>query len=247
MAVSSWEVLFMSNYIIYICAILLMILSTGSSDAGVNVNINIGDQSHRDYYESISDYYKVSEEDLYYMRSRGIRDDYIPVILQIASSANVSPRQVAGRYGPGVSLLELTRIFGQTPEIYYVPVKVKVDGPPYGKAYGYYRNRARKEWENIYLDDYDIVNLSNLRFMSSYYEIEPDLIIKKRSSGRNFIVINDEYHKNKKSKHGYINDDYNKNYDPGNKDQLDNKNENKGKSNGKMKGYNKGKGNKKND
>jgi len=237
----------MSKYIFYICAILLMVLSAGSSDAGVNVNINIGDEGHRDYYESISDYYRVSEEDLYYMRNRGIRDDYIPVILQIASSANVSPLTVARRYDPGVSLLELTRIFGQSPEIYYVPVKVRVDGPPYGKAYGYYRNRARKEWKNIYLDDYDIVNLSNLRFMSSYYEIEPDLIIKKRSSGRDFIVINDEFHTNKKSKHGHINDDYDKNDDHGNKDHWDNGNENKGKSNGKMKGNDKGKGNKKND
>lgn len=224
-----------------------MILSAGSSDAGVNVNINVGDQGPGGYYNSLSDFYRVEYDDVYYLRNRGIADERIPVILQIASLANVSPRHVAGRYGPGVSLMQLTRLYGLSPDIYYVPVKVKVDGPPYGKAYGYYRNRARKEWKNIYLDDSDIVNLSNLRFMSGYYNVEPDVIIKKRSGGKNFIVINDEFHKSKKSKHGYINDDYDKNDDHGNKDHWDNKNENKGKSNGKKKGNDKGKGNKKND
>lgn len=244
----------MSKYIIYFCAILLMILSTGSSDAGVNVNINIGDQSHRDYYESISDFYRVSEEDLYYMRSRGIRDDYIPVILQIASSANVSPLTVAKRYGPGVSLLELTRIFGKSPEIYYVPVKVKVDGPPYGKAYGYYRTRARKEWKNIYLDDYDIINLSNLGFMSRYYDVEPDIIIKKRSSGRNFIVINDDFHRNKKSKDVNGSYEYHDNNGSGKKNHRDNisgnhknNDQGKGKSDSDVKGKGKAKGHNKSD
>lgn len=239
----------------YIFALLFLSLSVVTSYAGVNVNINIGDQGHRDYYNSLSDFYRVDNDDIYYLRKRGIDDERLPVILQIASLANVPPREVARRYGPGVTLIELTRIFGLTPEIYYVPVKVRVDGPPYGKAYGYYRNRARKQWKDIYLDDHDIINLSNLRFMSGYYGVDPDVIIKKRSSGKNFIVINDDIYHDKKSKHNKWenknNDNYHgsKAYQNNNNDSSENKDHGnaKGKEkskapvkgNGKAKGHNK--------
>ena len=243
----------MSKYIIYFFAIFFMILTAATSDAGVNVNINIGEHGPDGYYHSLSDFYRVDYDDVYHMRNRGISDERIPVILQIASLADVPPRQVARRYGPGVSLMELTRIYGLTPEIYYIPVKVKVDGPPYGKAYGYYRNRARKEWKNIYLDDYDIINLSNLRFMSGYYDVEPDVIIKKRSSGKNFIVINDDFRGGKKSKHGYINNDHNQ-YEYNEDGHQDNHGQHPGNSGkgkgglkGKIKGNGKAKGNDKKD
>ena len=220
----------------YFLALLFLSLSAVGSSAGVNVNINIGDQGHRDYYNSLSDFYRVDYDDVYYLRQRGIDDERLPVILQIASLANVPPGQVASRYGPGVTLIELTRIFGLSPEIYYVPVKVRVDGPPYGKAYGYYRNRARKQWKDIYLDDHDIINLSNLRFMSGYYDVDPDLIIKKRSSGKNFIVINDDMYHDKKSKHNKWDNELEDNHH-GSKvyqhDNHDDKIENKGHGNGK--------------
>jgi hypothetical protein len=212
----------MNKYIIYVLATPLILLSIKASNGGVNVNINIENQGPPGYYSSLANYYRVKDEDVYFIKKRGIPDDQLPVIFQIASHANVSPALVAKRYGPGVSLLELTRIFGLTPEIYYVPVKVKVDGPPYGKAYGYYRNRARKEWKNIYLNDDDIINFSNLRFMSGYYEIDPDVIIKKRSGGKDFILINDDFYKGKKSK----SDGQKKYYESGKKHDSNNHNVN---------------------
>lgn len=89
--------------------------------------------------------------------------------------------------------------FGLSPEIFYVPVRA-VPGPPYGKAYGYYKNKPKKEWKKIVLDDDDIINLVNLRFISKHYVYSSDNVIRMREKGKSFIDINHEIREIKKTK-----------------------------------------------
>src|SRR4030042_32287 len=85
------------------------------------------------------------------------------------------------------------------PEIFYVPVReTVVIGPPYGKAYGYYKKKPKKQWRTIDLSDADVVNLVNLRFVSDHYKYGPEKVMKLREGGKNFVAINDEVVKEKK-------------------------------------------------
>ena len=93
--------------------------------------------------------------------------------------------------------MDITLRYGLSPEIYYVPISVS-PGPPYGKAYGYYKNKPRKEWKKIVFKDSDIINLVNLKFTSEHYKYSPNEVIKMREEGKNFVVINDEIKKGKK-------------------------------------------------
>ena len=77
---------------------------------------------------------------------------------------------------------------GVGPEVYYVPVTV-ASGPPYGKAYGYYKKKPRKQWRTIVLSDPDLINLANLRFLSGYHRLPPERVIELRSSNRGFIAV----------------------------------------------------------
>lgn len=234
----------MNRYLLYLVMVPMTFMFMETSNSGVNIDINLGDQGQSSYYRSLSSYYRVGDDDVYFMRKRGIPDDRLAVIFQIASAANVPPSLVAKKYRSGMSLMELTRMFGLAPDIYYVPVKVRVDGPPYGKAYGYYRNRARKEWKYINLSNDDIINFSNLKFISGYYSVEPDVIIKKRSAGKNFKIINDEFEKDRKSR----SKDNKGLYKPGNKNNNNGFNEkemNKNKDRGNKKGSNAKRGGKK--
>ncbi len=177
---------------------LVVLVSNSYLDAGVNVNINLGSTESANYYRSIARYNNVSDQDVYFVRKKGVPDEELPVIFYLASLAAVSPSLVADEYKPGISLYDLTRIFGLNPEIYHYPVKFRVDGPPYGKAYGYYRNKPKKEWKNIKLGNADIINLVNLRFISESNGVDPEDIIKRRAGGKNFILINDGIVKGKK-------------------------------------------------
>ena len=95
--------------------------------------------------------------------------------------------------------MEVTTHLGLTAEIFYVEIK-KVSGPPYGKAYGHFRNRHRNDWKSIKLLDVDIVNFVNLRFISSHFGYEPDEIVRMREQGQSFVAIHDKIKKAKAGK-----------------------------------------------
>ncbi len=92
-----------------------------------------------------------------------------------------------------MSWLDITFHYGLTPEIYYVPVMVEKVGPPYGKAYGYYKKYGpTKQWKKVKLSDHEVIDLVNLRFMSEHYRFAPEAVMEMRGRGESFIKINEE-------------------------------------------------------
>ena len=150
------------------------------------------------FYMAVGDYYRVPEREIVIIRDRRIPDEEIPVVLFISSRAHVSSQAVLDLRLEGSSWMDISMHFGLEPEVFYVPVEGNY-GPPYGKAYGYYRNH-KKGWNNVRLEDSDIVNFVNLRFVSEHYGTSPDKVIHMRSEGRNFREINDNFHKGKKDR-----------------------------------------------
>jgi hypothetical protein len=97
-----------------------------------------------------------------------------------------------------MSWLDISFRYGLTPEIFFVPLTTKKVGPPYGKAYGYYKKyHPNKEWKKIILSDDEIVDLVNLRFISEYHKLAPEKVIKMRSQGMKFVNINVEIKREK--------------------------------------------------
>ncbi len=95
--------------------------------------------------------------------------------------------------------MDISLHFGLGPEVYYVPVE-EVSGPPYGRAYGYYRNKPRAEWKLIRLSDDDVVNFVNLRFVTEHYGYAAPEVMKMRSEGKSFVDINDEVRTRKRGR-----------------------------------------------
>ena len=177
----------------------LIILSLGSpipkAEASVDLGISIGDEGLRGFYLAVGDYYRVPQREVIIIRERGIPYEEMPVVLFIAGRARIAPEIIVDLRLRGMSWMDITFRFGLTPEIYYVPVRV---GPPYGKAYGYYMNKPKKEWGKIVFKDSEIINLVNLKFISEHYKYSPKEVIKMREKDKNFVVINDEIKKGKK-------------------------------------------------
>ena len=170
-----------------------LLLLWGASHNNVSADVNIGikaDESGiKEFYFAIGDHYKAPEKEVVIVRKRGIPDDDLPVVFFLSKRAGVSPGVIIDLHFGGKSWMDITFHYGLTAEIYYVEVK-KVKGPPYGKAYGHFKNKPKKDWKTIKLVDADIVNFVNLRFLSEHYGYSPDEIISMRSKGESFAKIN---------------------------------------------------------
>jgi hypothetical protein len=171
-------------------------------ESKVDLGISVADGKLRSFYLAVSNYYRVPGRDVVAAKERyRLRDEELPVIYLLAAKAHVDPSNIIELRIQGMSWLDVTFHYGLTPEIYYVPVTVKKIGPPYGKAYGYYKKfRPKKEWKKIILSDYEVIDLVNLRFISEHYQLKPEVVMEKRSRGKNFVTINVESAKGKQAK-----------------------------------------------
>lgn len=171
-------------------------------DVDVDIAVSINSESNKAFYFAIGKHYGVQETEVLIIRKRRIPDDELPVVFFLAQRARVAPSVIVGMRLGGRSWMGITAHFGLTAEIFYVPV-TRVYGPPYGKAYGHYKNRHRSQWGAIRLTDAETIHLVNLKFLSEHHGCPPDKIIAMREKGQNIIQLHAKVkgHKGAAGKH----------------------------------------------
>ena len=185
---------------ILFCFLSVLFLSCPFSYTKEMIGLNVsGDKEGLEYfYFSIGNYYKVPEKEVIIIKQKGIPDDEIPVVFFIANCAKVKPVTILDLRLKNMTWMDITLKYGLKPEIFYIPIKLN-PGPPYGKAYGYFK-KPRNTWDKIVLTNDEIINLVNLKFISEYHGYALEEVIKMRSSGKKFNEINYEIQKIKNEK-----------------------------------------------
>lgn len=159
----------------------------GSSWAQVQVAGQIGN-----FAFAVGNYYRVPERSVVVIRERRIPDYELPVVFFLAQRARVSPGTIVDLRLGGKRWIDIAVRYGLSPEMFYVPLAIE-PGPPYGKAYGHYKNKKHDQWRAIVLDDDDIVNFVNLRFLSEYHHRPAEEIVRLRGGGTNFAAIHTQF------------------------------------------------------
>lgn len=181
---------------LFLCStVFSLILGAASAqEKNISLGISVSDGRLQSFYLAIGDYYRVPEVEVVALRDRyRLQDEELPVVYFLAARIQVSPSIIIGFRSRGMSWLDITFHYGLTPEIYYVPVTVERVGPPYGNAYGFYKKyRPSKQWKKIKLNDHEVIDLVNLRFISEHYRMSPEVVIEMRGRGESFIRINEE-------------------------------------------------------
>lgn len=180
-------------------AVLSFVLFYGTSQAEVSFGLSADQDGLRSFYLSVGDQYKVSEKQIVYVREKKIPDDEMPVVFFLARHASVDPKLIIELRLGGSSWIEISNHYNLSPSIYYVAFQ-KDPGPPYGKAWGYYKNKKKDQWKNITLSDADIVNFVNIKFASEHFGYSPDEIIKMRDKNQDFVSFNMKVKKLKQGK-----------------------------------------------
>ncbi|HRD01555.1 MAG TPA: hypothetical protein PLP57_02790 [Candidatus Saccharicenans sp.] len=191
-------------FIIFLLTLELLPGPARLSAQNVNLGMSFADGKLLGFYFSISKYFNVPSEKVIDIRNRyRLADDDLPVVFFIARQARVEPAVIIDLRLKGMSWWDISVQFGLNPEIFFVPVRVTRVGPPYGKAYGYYRRyHGQKNWGKVILSDDDIINLVNLKFISEAHQAEPERVMKLRTKGQRFVDIHDTIQMEKRQGRG---------------------------------------------
>ncbi|MFB3926415.1 MAG: hypothetical protein ACE14T_10215 [Syntrophales bacterium] len=156
-----------------------------------NLGISIGNEGLQGFQLSVGDYYGVPQREVVVVRERLVDQDELPVVFFIARHAHVKPMAVVQMRQRGSSWMDISLHYGLHPRIFYYSVPGQSYAGPYGHAYGHFKG-DRKHWKNARLNDHDIVNLVNLRYMSEHYRCPPERIMQMRAQGKRFVEIHNE-------------------------------------------------------
>lgn len=184
---------------IFLIVFFLITVTVPAQDTQVDFGISVADGELRSFYLAISNHYRIPGEEVLAVKERyRFRNEELPVVYFLAARAHVKPSAIIDLRLAQMSWLDISFRYGLTPEIFFVPLTVEKVGPPYGKAYGYYKKyHPSKEWKKIVLSDNEVVDLVNLRFISEYHKLAPNTVIGMRGQGMNFVNINVEIEKGK--------------------------------------------------
>jgi len=122
------------------------------------------------------------------VRKRSIPAEEAPVAFFFARHAGVSPEVIIDLRLGDASWMDIMLKYGISPEILYIELEEDHE-PPFGKAYGHFKNKPRDKWRSIRFTDQDIIEFVNIRFISEKFDRSPDEIIKLRQSGSDYIGI----------------------------------------------------------
>jgi len=169
------------------------------ASAGVDVDFGVAARidDRTDLYFSISSRYFGRDQDTVTTWGARYHDpDDLAVVLFISKHSGKSLDELyALRQQRGLTWWEISVRYGVTPEIWFVPVQ-RDPGPPYGKAYGHWKNHKRDRKANVVLTDADLRNLIAVRMVHEYYGVPVDVAMEWRSGGRDLrALMTDEYEK----------------------------------------------------
>ena len=173
--------------------VLATVLFVCWSSAPNTSNAEVADDALRIFAQTLANYYGIPQREVVVVHERGIPDDELPVVFMIAREARVPAIDVVNLRLSGRHWDDILRSYHISPEVLYVEAPVENFGPPYGRAYGYYRNHPRNEWNKIVFEDDDVVNLVNLGVLSKHRGLPPRVIIDRRSAGNSFVAIDREF------------------------------------------------------
>jgi len=177
-------------------------VATQPARAGVDVAFGastpIGDDGR--LFVSISSHY--FNRDVRVVNDWGRRfsdPDDLAVFLHICSHTRTSPEMVFSYRRQGMAWFDIGLRVGVPIDTWFVPVNYD-PGPPYGKAYGYWRKHQHNPSYRMRISDRQARDLIAVRMAHDYYRVPPRVAMDWRRDGRDVsYMMNREY----RHRHGH--------------------------------------------
>jgi len=184
----------MNRYSLWIgglCVAVAAVAAAPASHAGVDIsfgmNAPIGDDGNL-FFSISSRYFDRDPRMVSDWSHRFPNPDDLSVFLHICSNARTSPDIVYRYRSQGMSWYDVGVRVGVPVQTWYVPV-ARDPGPPYGKAYGYWRQHERDPNYRMRLNDRQVRDLVAVRMAHDYYGVSPEVAMDWRRNGTDCRTI----------------------------------------------------------
>ena len=178
--------------------LLTIVLATATTCLRAQVDVNAGlrmsEGGSKDFHLAIGSHFGVEGRAVVALR-KDVPDSELPVVFHLAGKAKVSPAAIVALRREKKTWMDITLHFGLSPEVFHVPV-AKMPGPPYGRAYGYFKNKPKSGWGAIKLNDKEIVHLVNVKFLSNHHSRSPDEVLRIKGGSGGFVKLHGELKRN---------------------------------------------------
>lgn len=142
------------------------------------------------YRAGLENHFRLTASDMADNMAHGASEEEVPIALFIARQSGMDTDAVWSVHDSGLNWMQVAWHFQLNPWVFFTPLPSKsVEHTPYEKAYGIYASRAQK----VTLEDSDLVNLVNLKFISEQYGCPPEEVVRMRADGKSFREINEHY------------------------------------------------------
>jgi hypothetical protein len=108
-----------------------------------------------------------------------------PVLLFLANEAHVSLSAVWDLRAKGLPWVQVMTKVNVPPDRIFVPMQ-RDPGPPYGKAYGYWKKHPK---EHVAVTDDDIYYWVNVRSQAKYFNVPPETVVAWREAGPTWKAV----------------------------------------------------------
>ena len=179
---------------------LCTVLAAGTpAEAGLDValgaHVQVGDDT--DLFVNISSrYFNRDSRMVADMGARYGNPDDLSVALFLTNRTRRDPSEIRRLREGGLSWWEIGVRFGIPAEAWFVPVRRR-PGPPFGNAYGHYKNGKMGGYS---LTDAEARNLVSVRMIHEYYGVPVDVAMEWRASGQSVRTLMTKEYRNRHGK-----------------------------------------------
>lgn len=157
-------------------------------DFAASLSIPLDDDGR--LFVNVSSNYYHADPDVIVVASRRLRHpvDEIPIVLFLSEHAHRSPRAVIDMRLGGRSWIDIYVSLGLPYKILFADLPPD-PGPPYGKAWGYWKKHRSDPRARIVLTDTEFGDLVHLHVTSRALGLEPREVVRLRAQGKPFRAI----------------------------------------------------------
>jgi hypothetical protein len=184
--------------VLSLIALLGMAVFAAAAQAGTDVNLGASVKLWDDediYFAVSARYFDRDGDDVRRWSRNCLKSDDLAVALFLARQCGRSPDFVLTLRREGATWWDISVGLGVDVDVWFLPVEDD-PGPPYGKAYGHWKNgrKAKKRWA---LSDEDCRHLVAVRVLHEYYGISVEAAMEWRAEGKELKLLTANEYRNR--------------------------------------------------